>query len=312
MEPIQTSLKKWMEQSEGFQKEFQKVKQDLLQDPEIQRLIQEHPSLTGDSLNKHLIKLYEYKSQSKNCEKCTSLNECVNMVQGYVPKPNEDGGPFRLIYEPCSKRKQYEEQVSKKSFVQSLYIPKEIIDASWEGIHLDDPERMPILQEIKQFLMDAEQGVPSKGLYLHGPFGVGKTYLLGAIANELAEYKIQSMIIYMPELVREMKGSLSDGTLNQKIDRFKNVPILMLDDIGAETQSPWFRDEVLGAILQYRMMERLPVFFTSNLSPEELEITLSETSKGGVEKIKAGRIMERIHQVSEPLALYGKNRRKQR
>jgi len=46
---------------------------------------------------------------------------------------------------------------------------------------------------------------------------------------------------------------------------------LILDDIGAESISEWVRDEVLGAILQYRMSENLPTCYTSNFDYELLE-----------------------------------------
>lgn len=82
----------------------------------------------------------------------------------------------------------------------------------------------------------------------------------------------------------------------------------MLDDIGAETQSAWFRDEVLGSILQYRMMEQLPVFFTSNFNLQELIGQLEET-RGKVEQVKAKRIIERIKQVSNIVKIDGENRR---
>ena len=91
---------------------------------------------------------------------------------------------------------------------------------------------------------------------------------------------------------------------------FKQADVLMLDDIGAETLSAWFRDEVLGAILQYRMMEQLPVFFTSNYTMDQLEEILATTTKGDVERVKAGRIMERIKQVSTEVFVSGSNRRK--
>lgn len=84
---------------------------------------------------------------------------------------------------------------------------------------------------------------------------------------------------------------------------------MILDDIGAEFLSSWFRDEILGAILQYRMMERLPVFFTSNYTPEELETMLSQSGRGKMEQLKSARIMERIRQVSEPVEINGKNYR---
>jgi len=82
----------------------------------------------------------------------------------------------------------------------------------------------------------------------------------------------------------------------------------LLDDIGAENLTAWSRDEVLGPILQYRMDEKLPTFFTSNLNLEELEMHLS-ISSSGVDKIKARRIIERIKEVSIPMKLESKNRR---
>ncbi|MDI5788502.1 hypothetical protein PO124_09190 [Bacillus licheniformis] len=45
----------------------------------------------------------------------------------------------------------------------------------------------------------------------------------------------------------------------------KSTPILMLDDIGAESMSSWVRDEVLGAILQHRMSQQLPTFSLQTL-----------------------------------------------
>jgi primosomal protein DnaI len=86
------------------------------------------------------------------------------------------------------------------------------------------------------------------------------------------------------------------------------TPLLLLDDIGAENCSAWSRDEVLGPILQYRMDNNLPIFFTSNLSLNELEKSLSMTSSG-VDKVKARRIIERIKQLTTNLELISKNRR---
>ena len=107
-----------------------------------------------------------------------------------------------------------------------------------------------------------------KGLFYMESFGVGKSYLLGAIANQFAEKGISSLIVYVPEFLREMKQSLGDQTLNEKLEAVKNANILMLDDIGAEAMSSWTRDEILGSIMQFRMQEQLPTFFSSNLITE--------------------------------------------
>ena len=85
--------------------------------------------------------------------------------------------------------------------------------------------------------------------------------------------------------------------------------ILLLDDIGAENNSPWSRDEVLGTILQYRMDNNLITFFTSNFTINELETILSETSKG-TDIIKAKRIIERIKSLTNEFTLISKDKRK--
>jgi primosomal protein DnaI len=138
---------------------------------------------------------------------------------------------------------------------------------------------------------------------------VGKSYLLGAIANELAKKQISSMIVYVPELFRELKSSIGDSTLNEKVEALKNEPILMMDDIGAEAVSSWTRDEILGPVLQFRMLENLPTFFTSNFDFKGLEHHLAYSQRGEEEKLKARRILERIRYLSEPIEVDGPNRR---
>ncbi|TFB24993.1 primosomal protein DnaI [Filobacillus milosensis] len=309
MESIQSALSKWMKGKESFQQSMNQMRQEVLSSPEIQAFLKEHPEITSEQINKQLIKLYEYDVQSKACEKCPSLEGCKNVVSGYAPDIRLENGRIKLIYHECPRKERHLEEVEKKKFVQSLHMPKEIHEASFDKIYLDEEARLDVFAQVKKFFDESDKEVPSKGLYLYGKFGVGKTYLLAALANALAERKIDTYFIYMPELVREMKASINDSTINEKIDRFKNASVLILDDIGAEFSSAWFRDEVLGAILQFRMMERLPVFFTSNYSPDELESILSKSGKGDHEQLKAARIMERITQLSKPVEVLGDNYR---
>ena len=86
----------------------------------------------------------------------------------------------------------------------------------------------------------------------------------------------------------------------------------MLDDIGSESMTSWMRDEVLGRILNYRMHQGLPTFFTSNLDYEQLRHHYSYTQKGEVEEIKGARILERIKALSVPVAITGTNYRQNR
>jgi len=308
MEPVQSTLKKWMKSNKSFMENYEKIKSEVLNDPEIKEFLSHHQDLSERSLEKNLIKFYEYKNQSKQCDRCKSYGSCINMVKGYSPILHAENGEIHLSYEKCHSRLQHEKHHEQEQLISSLYMPKDVLNATLQGIDQTESKRGEAIVRLSAFLAQAEKGLPAKGLYFYGPFGIGKTYLLGAAANYLKGLGYSSMLIYMPEFVREMKNSINDGTLNRKIDYFKQADILMLDDIGAETQSAWFRDEILGSILQYRMMEGLPVFFTSNFSLEQLVAQLSET-RGKIEEVKALRIIERIKQVSQEVAVDGKNRR---
>ena len=68
------------------------------------------------------------------------------------------------------------------------------------------------------------------------------------------------------EFLRSLKASFNSSIeYQERFEYIKKVPLLLIDDIGAEKLTDWARDEILGTILQYRMQQQLPTFFTSNL-----------------------------------------------
>ncbi|MDX8046678.1 primosomal protein DnaI [Gracilibacillus sp. S3-1-1] len=308
MEPIQSAMKKWMNDNQKMKNSFTEQRNKVLNDPEIKKQLSEHVEIDEQDINRNLMKLYEYQQASQNCADCPHLEGCINILKGYTPHLEIEGKSISLRYEKCKNKAHEEAQLEKESLVRSLHIPKQIKEADLANMDRHSPERIEIMRQIIEFVQDYAKGSFQRGLYIHGPFGTGKSFILGVVANELKKHYIQSDIIYMPEFVREMKASIGNDSLQSKIESFKKVPVLMFDDIGAESISPWFRDEVLGAILQYRMMEELPIFFTSNYNLSQLEMHLSTSNRGDVETIKAGRIIERIKQLSKPMELTNRYR----
>lgn len=308
MEKINQTLKR-LAANENFQKRYTQMRNETLNHPDVKSFIAEHQNeLTNEIVEKSIGKLFEYINQSKECDRCPSLEGCVNMMKGYQPKLSLTRNAIELNYERCPRKVMDEEKRKNERLIKSLHVPRDILKASFEDYEKDFG-RLDAVDKAASFLMNYEQGKSHKGLYLYGKFGVGKSYLLGAIANELAKKQISSMIVYVPELLREIKSSIGDSSLNTKIEALKKEPILMLDDIGAEAVSSWTRDEVIGPILQYRMLENLPTFFTSNFDFQGLEHHLTYSQRGEEEKVKARRIMERIRYLSEPILIDGPNRR---
>ncbi len=258
-------------------------------------------------LMKYTSKFEECASELKNCHDCKNLFECRNAVEGFIFTPSKESNNIIFSYVACKhKQKQLKDNYYQDN-VYVIEVPKEIRNASMINIYRRDTKRAEVLCWLDDYYKDYIQGNIGKGLYLSGNFGCGKTYLIAALFNELAKKKIRSAIIYWPEYLRDLKASFTEN-FTEKFEYIEKVPLLLIDDIGAENTTAWSRDEILGPILQYRMQEELPTFFTSNLNIEDLEQHFS-IYNGNTEVVKARRIIERINQLADCMEMISKNRR---
>jgi len=248
-------------------------------------------------------KLEDSVEELKNCQNCKGLYECKNKVLGHYEYPKVYDKTIDLVFVPCKYKKQNDEMLASK-----MTAAKELAMASFKDIDVTDKNRVKVIKWLKNFYDEYDGIKDLKGLYLHGPFGSGKTYLISALLNELKNKKrAEVCIIYFQEVLRELKDDWN--TYVEKTNYYSNVPILLLDDIGAEQVSEWGRDEVLGTILQNRMNKHLITFFTSNLTMKELEYALS-TTKSNVDNVKARRIIERIKFLTEDMEIITESKRK--
>lgn len=255
--------------------------------------------LKEDKLMKYTSQLMECSQELENCSKCKGLNECKNSVKGSMLKPDVYYDDITFSYVNCK----YFEQEKYRNNIVYYDLPKKIREASFANLYTDKT-RVEIIKKVKEFMDLFLKGKSTKGIYLHGNFGSGKTYIISALFNELAKKGYKSVAVPVPELIRSIKDSFKDD-YSERYEHIRTTPILLLDDIGSEYLTPWARDEVLGPILQYRMDNDLPIFFTSNFTLEELEEHLAMNT----DKVGAKRIIERIKHVSIPMSLIGKNRR---
>lgn len=264
--------------------------------------------LPHEVLMKYTTRLQTCYKEYNNCNNCSGLSECCNEVYGFYLKEVIDTNKLRFEYKSCKYKTKELNESKDNEFVYSIDIPKEIKNARMKDIYLDDASRKDVITYLTKFIKNYNSNKKNKGLYLSGSFGCGKTYLIAAAFNELSKKKVKSAIVYWPEFLRNLKASFDDG-FKEKFNYIKKIPLLLIDDIGAESVTEWSRDEILGTILQYRMEEGLPTFFTSNLNYDELGSALS-ISKGKVDSLKSTRIMERIKNLTTEINIVGENRRK--
>ena len=262
---------------------------------------------TSDEVKmKYTSSLMDAAYEFGHCMNCPGLSECQNKIKGFMYTPVATDKSISFEYKAC--RYKNKELLDNKYLenIELFDMTASLKNASIKEMYTNDKERLDIIKYFKKFIDNYGKN-KVKGLYLHGSFGTGKTYLIAALFNEMAKRDVKSAIVYYPEFLRSLKESFECG-YKEKFNYIRKIPLLLIDDIGAETVTGWSRDEILGSILQYRMEEGLPTFFTSNLTIDELEEHLSISNKG-VEKVKARRIIERIKYITEDLKLVSVDRR---
>ena len=266
-------------------------------------LIDEHEIMKYTSL------IDQTCQELNHCKGCKNILSCQNEINGYVYYPEVDNEHIIFTYKACKYQNEYLHNTSYQKYLYLFDVPEEIKMARMSNIFTDDDTRFEAVKYLTAFAKHYKNHQIDKGLYLHGNFGGGKTYLIAAMFNELALLKHYSAIVYWPEFLRSLKEVFGNDEFRTRFNHIKKAPLLLIDDLGAENMTAWARDEVLGPILQYRMQDQLPTFITSNLNLNELEEHLA-LANGTVDKVKARRIIERIKQLTVEIKMISINKRK--
>jgi DNA replication protein DnaC len=114
---------------------------------------------------------------------------------------------------------------------------------------------------------------PEGWLVLTGPSGCGKTHLAVAIANQCIEKNRPVFYITTPDLLDHLRSSFnpnSEMPYDEFFEQVRNTPVLILDDLGAQSGTPWAKEK-LEQLINHRYSNQLPTVVVSILPVDELE-----------------------------------------
>jgi primosomal protein DnaI len=256
------------------------IREIILKDKSIKDFIKNN-KIPEDIVEKNLSLLYSHKVTNDTCLSCLGKKNCEvdpDLLQSELEYKN---GMISRSFSKC----QHNEHIND-DLLELMFFPKNYIDGD---LFTDRIGRKGVYLK----LGDITRGNNNKGLYIHGLFGTGKTFILLKTAQQLSKKGNTVIFAYYPDLVRHVKSCITDNKIEPIVNKLKNVDVLMLDDIGGENNTSFIRDEILGPILQYRMLGNKLTFMTSNANIDMLRTHFMET-KDNVDRLKADRIIERI------------------
>ncbi|WP_165329204.1 primosomal protein DnaI [Streptococcus tangpeifui] len=274
----------------------------IMADQAVASFISEH-QLSQIEIKRSLPKFNQFLVERRKFQ----TGDSSYIAKGYEPILTMNEGYADVSYKETKALKQAQVQKAIDDRIHVVSLPK-----SYKNITFQDVDLTGSRSDVFQYLVNFVDHYPSsdqKGLYIYGDMGIGKSFILAAMAHELSEKKaVETTMLHYPSFVIDIKNAINSGSVKEEIDAVKAVPVLILDDIGAEQTTSWVRDEILQVILQHRMLEELPTFFTSNYSLANLEAKFGNI-KGTDESWQAKRVMERVRYLAKDVHLLGENRR---
>jgi len=140
-----------------------------------------------------------------------------------------------------------------------------------EGHGLNPQAQDNLRKAYEKALSYAQQ--PQGWLILKGSYGCGKTHLAAAIANYQVQRGQPVLFVVVPDLLDHLRAAFAPGsaiTFDKRFEAVRTAPLLILDDLGAHSSTPWAQEK-LYQILNYRYNAQLPTVISTNSELEDLD-----------------------------------------
>ena len=114
---------------------------------------------------------------------------------------------------------------------------------------------------------------PDGWVVLAGSHGCGKTHLAVSVAGEQIKGGDPVLFAFVPDLLDHLRSTFNPNSAidyDYLFEQVKSAPLLILDDLGSESSTPWAQEK-LYQIVVHRHNSRLPTIITTYLLMDDVE-----------------------------------------
>lgn len=190
---------------------------------------------------------------------------------GWLYPRNEDGSVDYGTVISCECERVELEEKRRRILLKLCELPFNTEKLTFDSFRVD--KRWTTLQEAKTAVMElAEESSDVRWLTLLGEVDCGKTHLAIAICRRWLERGRPARYVLVPLMLDELRrGYNKEGaeSYDTKLEFLMKVDLLVLDDLGAQTPTPWAMEKLM-MIIDYRYINGLPLVVTTNKALTDL------------------------------------------
>jgi DNA replication protein DnaC len=196
----------------------------------------------------------------------------AGFVHPRLPSGKPDYG--RTVPCSCTRREREKERQSRlrkySGLEAKLLQDMTFENFDWKRVNLPQDERENLKKAFDTALYFAKS--PEGWLVLTGVTGCGKTHLAAAIANYRLKEGKPAKFVIVPDFLDHLRSTFSPEspvTYDQLFEEVKNAPLLIMDDFGEQSTTPWAQEK-LYQVINYRYNARLATVITTRLATDEM------------------------------------------
>jgi DNA replication protein DnaC len=216
-------------------------------------------------------------SSAEETEEATGSVCPICKGAGFVHPRLPSGKPDYSHTVPCSctlreREKEQQSRLRQYSGLEAKLLQNMTFENfDWKRLNLP-PEQRDNLKDAYRLALEFAKS-PENWLVFMGVTGCGKTHLAAAIANYRLKEGQPVKFVVVSELLDHLRSAFrpeSPVTYDQLFEEVKNAPLLILDDFGEQSTTPWVQEK-LYQIINYRYNARLATVITTRLAWNEMD-----------------------------------------
>ena len=236
---------------------LKKMKEEFLACPAAVRYIRSL-HIPEEKIDDEIVKIYDLVSDLNFCKKCPGVEKCNKDTPRLCTKIVYQDGVVSRELVPC---KEY----LKATKFKAQFIVRDFAD-DWLASELkkidNTKERAQIIEKYHSILKGESK---SEWIYIMGEAGTGRSFVAANIAIDVAK-KEKGPVAYIdaPYRFKELQNTKDPAAFNALIEKYSNVPVLIIDDLGNEFKSDYVRETILFPILSNRAKAHALTIITSD------------------------------------------------